>query len=185
MFTLVPHSETHTLKDAGHACYMDQPQQFHQIMFAFAKTVFGAWEERRHYAMETIHSELCDPMWVNEALRGECWLTLSKFATFIRLNCTFDALFGCFRIDLFCKLGFSIDRNSKHYIYICHILLIGNVHTFSNLTSPSKCLIYSRWVTYGARCCKVNKHLGRYGQIKEVHPGGVTGVINPYRNRTV
>ncbi|XP_072026055.1 putative protein-lysine deacylase ABHD14B isoform X2 [Amphiura filiformis] len=39
-FGQMPNGETHTLKDAGHPCYLDQPQGFHQIMFEFANNVF-------------------------------------------------------------------------------------------------------------------------------------------------
>ncbi|XP_072026053.1 putative protein-lysine deacylase ABHD14B isoform X1 [Amphiura filiformis] len=41
-FSQMPNGETHTLEDAGHPCYLDQPQEFHNIMYAFAKKVFGA-----------------------------------------------------------------------------------------------------------------------------------------------
>ena len=42
MFGEMPNGETHTLKNAGHACYLNQPEEFHRIMFDFAKKIFGA-----------------------------------------------------------------------------------------------------------------------------------------------
>ena len=43
-----------------------------------------------------------------------------------KLNCIFEALFEWISHWFICKFGFSIDRNSKHYFDIFHILLTWN-----------------------------------------------------------